>query len=74
LFEKKNRKIKNKQKNVVTGLGEIGIPILRLISKKTIAVCYDINQKLMEKKKFGKNVNVKTVLRKKMKYLKKKKL
>jgi len=40
------------KKNVVAGLGEIGNPILQLISKKTVSVGYDLNQKLMNKKKF----------------------
>ena len=34
-------------KNVVAGLGEIGQPILKLISKNTICVGYDKNKKLM---------------------------
>ncbi|MGI0057381.1 MAG: hypothetical protein ACREAK_08430, partial [Nitrosarchaeum sp.] len=42
------------KKNVVTGLGEIGKPILYLISKVEPAVGYDINQKLMNKTKFKK--------------------
>jgi UDP-N-acetyl-D-mannosaminuronate dehydrogenase len=41
-------------KNTVAGLGEIGKPILQLISKKTPAVGYDINPKLMDKKEFDK--------------------
>ncbi len=41
-------------KNVVCGLGEIGNPILNLISKKILTVGYDINPKLMNKKKFTK--------------------
>jgi UDP-N-acetyl-D-mannosaminuronate dehydrogenase len=48
------------KKNVVAGLGEIGNPILQLISKKTIAVGYDINQKLMDQKKFDKYKKLET--------------
>ena len=47
-------------KNVVAGLGEIGNPILKLISKNTIAIGYDINPKLMDKKKFEKYLETKT--------------
>ena len=47
-------------KNVVAGLGEIGTPILKLISKKHIAVGYDINKKLMNKNKFKKFESHKT--------------
>ena len=36
-----------KTKNVVAGLGEIGQPILKLISKNTICVGYDKDKKLM---------------------------
>src|SRR5712692_8859060 len=39
------------QKNVIAGLGEIGSPILQLISKVSIAVGFDTNEKLMDKKK-----------------------
>ena len=35
-----------KKKNVVAGLGEIGLPILKLISKTSTSVGYDINPKL----------------------------
>ncbi len=42
------------KKDVIAGLGEIGSPILQLISKTTPAVGYDINEKLMNKKKFEK--------------------
>ena len=40
-----------KTKNVVAGLGEIGLPIFQLISKKVPTVGYDINSKLMNNKK-----------------------
>ena len=42
------------EKHIVAGLGEIGSPILKLISKKIPAVGYDINPKLMNKTKFDK--------------------
>ena len=41
-------------KDVVAGLGEIGLPILKLISKKENAVGFDLNKKLMNEKKFKK--------------------
>ena len=42
------------KKVIVVGLGEIGTPILQLVTKAIPAVGYDINQKLMDKKKFEK--------------------
>lgn len=39
-------------KDVVAGLGEIGSPILQLLSKAKPAVGYDVNEKLMDEKKF----------------------
>lgn len=41
-------------KEVIAGLGEIGSPILQLLSRVKPAVGYDINEKLMDKKKFQK--------------------
>jgi UDP-N-acetyl-D-mannosaminuronate dehydrogenase len=38
--------------SIVAGLGEIGSPILKLFSKSTIVLGYDINPKLMNLKKF----------------------
>src|SRR5437867_1239548 len=49
-----------KSKNVVAGLGEIGTPILQLISKVTPAVGYDINEKLVDKKKLERYKNLDT--------------
>ncbi|MDE1766224.1 MAG: hypothetical protein KGI27_08140 [Thaumarchaeota archaeon] len=49
-----------KTKDVVAGLGEIGMPILQLISKAAIAVGYDISETLMDKKKFDKAVDLDT--------------
>ncbi len=43
------------KKDLVCGLGEIGTPILKLISKAILAVGYDINPKLMDEKKFLKS-------------------
>lgn len=40
-----------KTKDVVAGLGEIGTPILKLISKATNAVGYDINPNLIDQNK-----------------------
>ena len=42
------------KKDIVAGLGEIGLPILKLISKKENAVGFDLNKKLMNEKKFKK--------------------
>ena len=51
----------NMSKNVVAGLGEIGTPILQLVSRKTPTVGYDINPKLMDEKKFSKYENMDTL-------------
>ena len=42
------------KKDVVAGLGEIGLPILKILSKKEKIVGYDINKKLMNENKFSK--------------------
>tara|TARA_B110000014_G_C20047065_1_gene544507 strand:+ start:66 stop:827 length:762 start_codon:yes stop_codon:yes gene_type:complete len=42
------------KKDVVAGLGEIGLPILKILSKKENIVGYDLNEKLMDEKKFNK--------------------
>jgi len=47
-------------KDVVAGLGEIGSPILQLISKAVPVVGYDINEKLMDIKKFKKYEKLET--------------
>jgi len=49
------------EKDVVAGLGEIGLPILNLLSKSQIVVGYDINPKLMDKKKFDKHKDLDTI-------------
>lgn len=50
----KHMDLTNKRKNVVAGLGEIGTPILKLISKSFPAVGYDINETLIDKRIFEK--------------------
>ena len=47
-------------KDIVAGLGEIGLPILKLISKKEAAVGYDLNTQLMNSRKFKKFENMET--------------
>ena len=49
-----------KSKDVVAGLGEIGTPIFQLFSKSNIVVGYDIDPKLINKKKFEKYQNFET--------------
>jgi UDP-N-acetyl-D-mannosaminuronate dehydrogenase len=44
----------NKTKDIVVGLGEIGNPLLQLMSKKNLVLGYDLNKKLMDDKKFVK--------------------
>ena len=48
------------KKNVVVGLGEIGNPIFKLLSKSTLTVGYDINQELMKNKEYSKYFSLKT--------------
>ena len=48
------------KKDIVAGLGEIGLPILKLISKKENVVGYDLDKKLMNEKKFIKLESIKT--------------
>ena len=48
------------KKNIIAGLGEIGTPILQLISKNAISVGYDINKNLMNEKIFKKNEKLET--------------
>jgi len=42
------------KKNIVAGLGEIGLPICKLLSKNSITVGYDIDKKLMNQKLYEK--------------------
>jgi len=48
------------KKDVIVGLGEIGKPILKLLSKDNIIVGFDVNHYLMDKRKFEKYKNFKT--------------
>ena len=38
------------KKSIVVGLGEVGSPMHKLLSKKTITIGYDVDQKLMNQK------------------------
>lgn len=49
-----------KTKDIVAGLGEIGKPILHLLSKATLTVGYDIDTKLVDVKKLTKYEKTKT--------------
>jgi len=49
-----------RKKDIVVGLGEIGSPILKVLSKGFPTVGFDINPKLMNKKKFDKVRVIKT--------------
>jgi len=48
-------------KHVVAGLGEIGLPILKLLSKSQIVTGYDTNPKLMSRKKTDKHGDLNTL-------------
>ena len=48
------------KKDVVVGLGEIGLPILKLFSKKEMIVGYDLDENLMNMNKFKKLENYST--------------
>ena len=48
------------KKDVVVGLGEIGAPLLQLISKAVPTIGHDINQKLIDKKKLNKYNHLQT--------------
>lgn len=49
-----------KTKDIVVGLGEIGNPILQLLSRKSLVVGYDINKKLMDVNKFNQSSDLET--------------
>ena len=49
------------KKNIVAGLGEIGKPILKIISKNNLCVGYDIDSKLMNKTRFQKYAEAPTL-------------
>ncbi len=48
------------RKNVVTGLGEIGMPIFKLLLAKNETIGYDINEKLVDRKLWKKYEKLKT--------------
>ncbi len=48
------------KKDIIVGLGEIGKPILKLLSKRNIVVGFDLNHDLMDQIKFEKYKNLKT--------------
>ncbi len=48
------------KKDVVAGLGEIGYPILKFLSKNQITVGYDVDERLMNKSKFKKFQDIQT--------------
>ena len=49
------------EKDLIVGLGEIGTPILKVISNSIQAAGYDKNQILMNKKKYNKLINHKII-------------
>ena len=50
------------KKNVVAGLGEIGLPIFKILSKNSIVTGYDINEALMTKNTSKKYQNMTTLI------------
>ena len=48
------------KKDIVAGLGEIGSPILKLLSKKQIAVGYDLDKRLVNETKLKKLQDMQT--------------
>ena len=48
------------KKDIVAGIGEIGKPILKLLSKDNIVVGFDLNSDLMDERKFERYQNLKT--------------
>ena len=42
------------KKDIVVGIGEIGKPILKLLSKSSIAVGFDLNHDLKDERKYQK--------------------
>jgi len=48
------------KKDVVAGIGEIGKPILKLLSKDSVIVGFDLNHDLMDENKFEKYKNLET--------------
>ena len=56
----KNPKNQTMKKNVVAGLGEIGRPILKLLSKQNITIGFDLNPDLMDQRKFERYKDLET--------------
>ena len=48
-------------KDLVIGLGEIGIPILKTLSKAIPTAGYDTNHRLVNKKEYDKLINHRTI-------------
>ena len=48
------------KKDVVAGLGEIGYPLLKLLSKKQITIGYDLDKRLMNESKLKKHQDTQT--------------
>ena len=48
------------KKNIVVGLGEIGNPILKILSKHSLTVGFDTNEKLMNTAKFNRLSKIET--------------
>ena len=48
------------KKDIVAGIGEIGRPILKLLSESNIVVGFDLNPNLMDKRKFERYKYLKT--------------
>ena len=46
------------KKDIVAGIGEIGSPILKLLSESNIVVGFDLNPNLMDKRKFERYKNL----------------
>jgi UDP-N-acetyl-D-mannosaminuronate dehydrogenase len=49
-----------KSKDIVVGLGEIGMPILQLLSKTKTTLGFDIKKELIDEKKFSKYASLET--------------
>ena len=48
------------KKDIVVGIGEIGKPILKLLSKNNIVVGFDLNPDLIDERKFERHKNLQT--------------
>ena len=56
----KNPKNPTMKKNIVAGLGEIGRPILKLLSKRNTTIGFDLNPDLMDQRKFERYKDLET--------------